>query len=63
MVLHVVEAFGGGVAAAVRDYARATPECDHHLLCHLRPEAVNLEDQWTSTSLPCVFCPEVTWPT
>lgn len=46
VVLHVVEAFGGGVAAAVRDYARATPECDHHLLCHLRPEAVNLEDEW-----------------
>ena len=46
VVLHVVEAFGGGVAAAVRDYARATPECEHHLLCHLRPEAVNLEAQW-----------------
>lgn len=46
VVLHVVEAFGGGVAAAVRDYARATPECEHHLLCHLRPEAVNLEASW-----------------
>ena len=46
VVLHVVEAFGGGVAAAVRDYARATPECEHHLLCHLRPEAVNLEANW-----------------
>ena len=46
VVLHVVEAFGGGVAAAVRDYARATPECKHHLLCHLRPEAVNLEPDW-----------------
>ena len=32
VVLHVVEAFGGGVAAAVRDYARAVPECEHHLL-------------------------------
>lgn len=46
VVLHVVEAFGGGVAAAVRDYARATPECEHHLLCNLRPEAVNLETNW-----------------
>lgn len=46
VVLHVVEAFGGGVAAAVRDYVRATPECEHHLLCHLRPEAVNLETDW-----------------
>lgn len=48
VILHVVEAFGGGVAAAVRDYVRATPECEHHLLCHLRPEAVNLEHEWDS---------------
>lgn len=57
VVLHVVEAFGGGVAAAVRDYARATPECDHHLLCHLRPEAVNLEDEWDTDFASVRFLP------
>lgn len=45
-VLHVVEAFGGGVAAAVRDYVRALPECEHHLVCRLRPEAGTLEPGW-----------------
>lgn len=45
-VLHVVEAFGGGVAAAVRDYVRALPECEHHLVCRLRPEAETLEPEW-----------------
>ncbi|MDO5619073.1 glycosyltransferase [Kocuria sp.] len=45
-VLHVVEAFGGGVAAAVRDYVRALPECEHHLVCRLRPEADTLEPEW-----------------
>lgn len=45
-ILHVVEAFGGGVAAAVRDYVRALPECDHHLICRLRPEADTLEPEW-----------------
>lgn len=45
-VLHVVEAFGGGVAAAVRDYVRALPECEHHLICRLRPEADTLEPEW-----------------
>ncbi len=45
-VVHVVEAFGGGVAAAVRDYVRALPECEHHLVCRLRPEAETLEPEW-----------------
>lgn len=45
-VLHVVEAFGGGVAAAVRDYVRALPECEHHLVCRLRPEADTLHSDW-----------------
>lgn len=45
-VVHVVEAFGGGVAAAVRDYVRALPECEHHLVCRLRPEAQTLEPEW-----------------
>lgn len=45
-ILHVVEAFGGGVADAVREYARNTPDCEHHLLCHLRPEASILEQGW-----------------
>lgn len=31
-VLHVVESFGGGVSAAVAQYRRAMPGCDHHLL-------------------------------
>lgn len=35
-VLHVVEAFGGGVADAVRSFVSATPEIEHHLLYALR---------------------------
>lgn len=46
VVLHVVEAFGGGVAAAVRDHVRNTPEYEHHLLCHMRQEASTLEAGW-----------------
>lgn len=45
-VLHVVEAFGGGVAAAVRDYVRDLPEARHHIVCRLRPEADALGAQW-----------------
>lgn len=45
-VLHVVEAFGGGVAAAVRDYVRDLPEARHHIVCRLRPEAEALGAQW-----------------
>ncbi|WP_144793725.1 glycosyltransferase [Kocuria palustris] len=45
-VLHVVEAFGGGVAAAVRDYVRDLPEATHHIVCRLRPEAGTLGAAW-----------------
>lgn len=45
-VLHVVEAFGGGVAAAVRDYVRDLPEARHHIVCRLRPEADALGAEW-----------------
>lgn len=45
-VLHVVEAFGGGVAAAVRDYVRDLPEARHHIVCRMRPEADALGAQW-----------------
>lgn len=37
-VLHVVEAFGGGVATVVEDYVRSTPEHDHMLLAYRRPD-------------------------
>lgn len=36
IVLHVSEAFGGGVAEAIRQYARAVPEVEQHLLAALR---------------------------
>lgn len=45
-ILHVVEAFGGGVAAAVRDYVRDLPEARHHIVCRLRPEADALDSSW-----------------
>lgn len=36
-VLHVVEALGGGVASAVEDYLRSTPDAEHHVLAVRRP--------------------------
>lgn len=36
-VLHVVEAFGGGVADAIGSYLKATPEYEHRLLYATRP--------------------------
>lgn len=38
-ILHVTESFGGGVSDAVRSYARATPQYEHHLLYSLREKA------------------------
>ncbi|MBD7996069.1 glycosyltransferase [Arthrobacter sp. Sa2CUA1] len=35
-VLHVVESFGGGVATALAQYAKATPGVEHHLLRSVR---------------------------
>ncbi|MGN6780312.1 MAG: glycosyltransferase [Marmoricola sp.] len=35
-VLHVSEAFGGGVVSSLLAMAEATPEVDHHLLAHER---------------------------
>lgn len=43
-VLHISEAFGGGVATAVIGYARASPEFDHYLLCHVRSESFSYSD-------------------
>lgn len=37
-VLHVVEAWGGGVTSAVLDYVRATPHLQHHLLAAEREQ-------------------------
>ena len=37
-VLHVVECYGGGVASALDQYVRATPELDHHLLRRFRDD-------------------------
>lgn len=37
-VLHVVECYGGGVASALDQYVRATPELSHHLLRKLRED-------------------------
>ncbi len=38
-ILHVSEAFGGGLAAAVQEYAASTPEAEHLLAYAARPEA------------------------
>lgn len=38
VVLHVVECYGGGVASALDQYVRATPELTHHLLRRLRDD-------------------------
>ncbi|KQQ10645.1 glycosyltransferase [Rathayibacter sp. Leaf296] len=38
-VVHIAESFGGGVAAAIRDYVRNLPEADHHLLYCPREDA------------------------
>lgn len=38
-ILHVSEAFGGGLAAAVQEYAASTPEAEHLLAYRARPEA------------------------
>ena len=37
-VLHVVEAYGGGVMNVIHDYIDATPEYEHYILCSARPE-------------------------
>lgn len=37
-VLHVVECYGGGVASALDQYVRATPELSHHLIRRLRED-------------------------
>jgi len=36
-VLHVVEAYGGGVAAVLTDYINALPEVRHVVLAYRRP--------------------------
>lgn len=44
-VVHVVESFGGGVAAAVNDYVQNAPEAQHQLLFATRADApVDLRD-------------------
>ncbi|UUU21793.1 glycosyltransferase family 4 protein [Streptomyces sp. DSM 40750] len=37
-ILHVTEAFGGGVAAAIGDYVSAAPDLEHWLLLSHRPD-------------------------
>lgn len=38
-VLHVTESYGGGVAAAIRDYRRNSPQAEHHLIYAPRADA------------------------
>lgn len=38
-VIHVTESFGGGVAAAIRDYCRNSPDAEHHLVFAPRDDA------------------------
>jgi glycosyltransferase involved in cell wall biosynthesis len=44
-VLHVSEAYGGGISSAVSDYVRRTPELDHTLLMAHRRGQVNIGDE------------------
>jgi glycosyltransferase involved in cell wall biosynthesis len=37
LVLHVVEAYGGGVAAVLNDYVASLPDVDHVVLAYRRP--------------------------
>lgn len=37
VVLHVIESFGAGSAAALQEFVDATPEVEHHLLRAVRP--------------------------
>lgn len=57
VVLHVVESFATGVAAAVLDYVRNTPEIEHHLLCQLREGSVALDPGWESAFSSVVYLP------
>lgn len=43
LVLHVVEALGGGVTSAVEDFIRSTPDFRHRVLASLRPESHSAE--------------------
>lgn len=43
-VLHIAESFGGGVATAMAEYVRSTPELEHHLLYGDRTQTA--EDSW-----------------
>ncbi|WP_439530942.1 glycosyltransferase [Pannonibacter sp.] len=37
-ILHVSEAFGGGIVTSIKQFARATPELEHHLLINVREQ-------------------------
>lgn len=52
-VLHVVESLSAGVATALEDYVRSTPEYRHVILSHRRPEAQTGDalDELASASL------------
>lgn len=56
VIVHVAESFGGGVAAAVRDYVRNTPYYEHRLLYANRDDApitpADLEGFEEVSSLP-----------
>lgn len=45
-VLHVVECMGAGVATAVLEYVRNTPEAAHHLIYATRAETSSLPSGW-----------------
>ncbi|MGN6250457.1 MAG: glycosyltransferase [Marmoricola sp.] len=50
-VLHVSEAFGGGVVSSLLAMVESTPEVDHHLLAHARPghdTGVDLDGRFAS---------------
>lgn len=59
-VLHVSEAFGGGLAAGLQEYVARTPELAHVLAYAPRPEAPVSDDDLTCFD-DVILLPEGTW--
>lgn len=57
-VLHVTEAFGGGVAAAINSYAQVLPEVEHHIAVRERADAPLMEKRWRKNFTSITFLPE-----
>lgn len=58
VVLHVTEAFGGGVAAAIHTYAELIPEAEHHVLVRERQDAPLTRGGWRDSFAEVSFLPQ-----